>query len=437
MTPFESLLRSGSIRTVFQPIVDLDTAAVVAHEALTRGPAGSLSDPLALFAAARREGLLTELDDICRTTALRTAITQDRAPATIFLNAEPEAFTTAWSAAVWEDLATAIASATPHLHVVVEITERDIPTRPATLLRTVDRIRDLGWGIALDDVGVSPASLAFMPLLAPDVIKMDAALVQQRPSSSTAQIAHAINDYAEHSGALLLAEGIETTRHLTTARAWGARLGQGWLFGRPSPNLATTPRTTDGEQEGDDEHLHDLLGRQLPVSELRAAATHTSIPVSTPFAILSPDVVLRRAPKGLLLQLSAQLEEQAVRWGNTCILASTFQHARHFSPATERRYAQIAEHAGFIYVLGEGFASIAVPGVNTGSTPADDPLCLEWDVAVIGPHFHAALLARDLGDDGPDLERAFEYVVTYRHDTVVAAVRKLLLRVGEHPSGGE
>jgi len=50
-------------------------------------------------------------------------------------------------------------------------------------------------------------------------------------------------------------------------------------------------------------------------------------------------------------------------------------------------------------------------------------------VAVVAPHFAAALLARDLGDAGPDLERTFEYALTYRRDTVVRAANTLLSRV--------
>ena len=53
----------------------------------------------------------------------------------------------------------------------------------------------------------------------------------------------------------------------------------------------------------------------------------------------------------------------------------------------------------------------------------------EWDVVVLGPHFSAALLARDLGDDGPDLQRTFEYALTYDRDTVVRAASALLSRV--------
>jgi EAL domain-containing protein (putative c-di-GMP-specific phosphodiesterase class I) len=81
--------------------------------------------------------------------------------------------------------------------------------------------------VALDDVGADPLSLAFMPLLRPDAVKLDLRLVQQRPGPAVVEIMSAVNKYAEHSGALVLAEGIESEQHLTMARALGARLGQG------------------------------------------------------------------------------------------------------------------------------------------------------------------------------------------------------------------
>lgn len=69
------------------------------------------------------------------------------------------------------------------------------------------------------------------------------------------------------------------------------------------------------------------------------------------------------------------------------------------------------------------------PGVRGTAIGEDDPLACEWDVAVLGPHFAAALVARDLGDDGPDRERAFEFALTFDRELVVDVVATLLHRV--------
>src|SRR3712207_1593397 len=126
-------------------------------------------------------------------------------------------------------------SAPGGLRVDIEITERALATRPAELLRTVERVRSVGWGVAVDDVGAEAMSLAFMPLLRPDGIKLDLRLVQERPGPAIAEIMNAVNAHAERTGSVVLAEGIEDEAHLATARALGATLGQGWFFGRPGP----------------------------------------------------------------------------------------------------------------------------------------------------------------------------------------------------------
>ncbi len=406
------VIASGGVRSVFQSINDLETGDVVGYEALSRGPVGTaLESPAALFPAARAAGLLARLDEVCRMTAFRTAsalgITD---PLTVFVNVEPEVLDEAPLAGLRD-----VADRAPGgLRIVLEITERALGMRPAALLRTVERVRELGWGIALDDVGAEPASLAFMALLRPDVVKLDLSLVQRRATPAVAEIVNAVNAYAERSGALLLAEGIETDRHLDVARALGATLGQGWLFGRPS----ATPAITRPD-------------RPLVLPPPTTGAETAGV---SPFAALPPGAVLRRSPKRLLIELSKHLEREAMRLGETCVVASTFQYAEHFTPATAQRYRDLVERTGFVCALGEGLSSTAsVPGLRVVDLDPGDPLAGEWDVAVLSPHFSAALLARDLGDTGPDMDRMFEYALTYDRSTVTAAATGLVSRVVSEP----
>ncbi len=403
--PFDDALRG--VHSVFQPIVELDTGRVVAYEALARGPVGPLERPDALFAAARAAGRLAELDEACRAAAFRGAVDAALvAPLTVFVNVEPEVLDTAPLA----DLLAIAERAPGDLRVVMEITERAIAARPAELLRTVERVRELGWAIAVDDVGAESMSLAFLPLLCPDVVKLDLRLVQERPGPAVAEIMNAVNAYAERSGAVVLAEGIEHEGHLRTARGLGATLGQGWFFGRPAPRPAA----------------------DLPVGELALPGAGQPAGVVgevSPFACLPDDVPLRRAPKALLIELSKQLEREAMRLGETCVVAATFQEARHFTVSTTQRYRDLVERTGFVCALGEDLPVEPLPGVRGAALSPEDPVRGEWDVAVLSPHFSAALLARDLGDDGPDLERSFEYALTYERSTVSRAASSLLSRV--------
>lgn len=411
----DQVVRQGHLRTVFQPIVDLATGAVQAHEALTRGPEGRWSSPADLFTGARAAGLLAELDHACRLSAFRAAVrTGLVSPSRIFVNVEPEVL----ESGALDELAAFSKGVPAGLDVVLEVTERSLASRPAELLRTVESVRGLGWRVALDDVGAEPASLAFMALLRPEVVKLDLGLVQAPASRPTAEVMHAVNAYAEASGAVVLAEGIETEQHLDRALALGATWGQGWLLGRPT--ATPEPPAAAGLQS---------LAWTPP---LVAPPFHSA----SPFACLPVgSTSLRRSSKRLLVELSKQLEREAVRLGPTSVVAATFQYARHFAGPTRQRYAELAAATGFVCVLGEGLSETPMPGVRGATLTSGDPVLGEWDVVVLSPHFSAALLARDLGDDGPEMERRFEYALTYDRETVVLAAQALLSRVA--PRGAE
>jgi len=409
------VLAAGGVRSVFQPIVDLTTSAVIGYEALARGPVGEWESPDRLFAAAAEQGQLGVLDAACRRAAFTSAqMHRLTPPLTVFVNVEPAALAADISPAGFaEDQQTAHG-----LRVVVEFTERALAADPADLLRSVDRVRSLGWGVALDDVGAEPLSLAFMSLLRPDVVKLDLRLVQH-PGREVAQIMHAVNAYAERSGAAVLAEGIETPRHLEMARALGATLGQGWLFGHP---------TADPPPAGPGPGLPPSTRSHQPRSR----------PVSS-FGCLPADVPLRRAPKSLLIKVSKHLEREALRLGPTALVAATFQDAVNVTSATAVRYSQLADRAGFVAVLARDLTPARVPaGVRGVPLDPDDPVCGEWDVVVLDSHFAVALLAHDLGDTGPDPDRTFEFALTYHRPTVEDAAHTLITRVHasstfEHP----
>ncbi|MET0966023.1 MAG: EAL domain-containing protein [Nakamurella sp.] len=400
----DEILQQRLVASVFQPIVDLDAGTIVAYEALARGPAGSLQRPDALYAAARRAGRLAELDELCRITAVTAALQVGVfAPLTLFVNVEPEIL----DSSRLEELVQLANGSPRELQLVLELTERAIAARPAQLLATVSRLRAAGWRIALDDVGADDMSLVFMPLLLPDVVKLDLSLVQQRPGPAVAEIMNAVNAYAESTGAVVLAEGIEDEKHLSMALALGARLGQGWMFGRPSPSLSNA----------------------RPVGAIAFPAAHRSASHRSPFGCLPAGGALRVSTKPLLIEISKFLEREAMRFGPAVMVVSTFQQAEHFTPATARRYRRLVDRGGFVAAIGEGLSREPIPGLRGADIAADDPVRGEWDIIVLSPHFAAALLARDLGDDGPDSARRFEFSLTYDRTTVIAATQTLMSRV--------
>ena len=408
-----------AVRSVFQPILEIDSGRVVGYEALSRGPAGTRwESPAVLFADAQAVGRHLELDWVCRAQAYRAALAADLDPAlTFFVNMEPAA----WRSDCPADQVPGADRAHDRLRVVTEMTERAIAADPSALLAATAACRAAGWGVALDDVGADPASLALMPFVHPDVVKLDMGLLRRPDDPYTADVVTAVGAYAESSGALVLAEGIETAEQVMTARMMGATLGQGWYFGRPGP-LPAGRRTA---------------GTALPllhVAPATAAASRDRAP--TPFSIVTRTRPVVRATKSALMPLSRRLEALAAEGRQPPVLLACFQEERHFTPATARRFSALAERSPLVAALAVGLADEPVAGVRGARLGPDDPLRGEWNVIVVGPHHAAALVARDLGDDGPDRERRFEFAVTHDRRLVVEAARSLLHWLTPVRSGG-
>ncbi len=392
------VLQEGLLRSVFQPIVDLESGVLFGFEALARGPDGSgLERPDQLFAAARADGRLAELDAACQQAAVSAAHAQGiETPLTLFVNAEPEAM--------------GIGALPPigrGVRGVIELTERTLTSRLVELLPAVQRARAAGWGIALDDVGADTRALALMPILRPDVIKLDLHLVQEQPTPDIAAIAGAVGAQAERTGATIVAEGIETPEQAEYARALGATLGQGFLFAQPSQK----PR------------FRDVTPIPLPIST--AALPH---PWRTPFEMASASRPVRRGTMPLLASISRELERQAARGHRGSVLISSFPDADSSTAHIDTVYEELASELAFAATLAVGMPPVPGPGLRGVSIQEDDPLQGTWNVLVIGAHFASMLAARKLKKVGGGLDQ-FDFVFTYDRDIIVECAQAMTLRI--------
>ncbi len=401
VTDIHDVVDNRAVTSVFQPLVEISSGRVLGYEALSRGPAGTpWESPATLFAAARAAGRDSELDWVCRASAYRAALDAGLEQ-TLFVNMEPTALRTPCP----DDLVPVVALAQRRLRVVTEMTERAIASDPSGLLAATARCRAAGWGVALDDVGADPMSLALMPFVHPDVVKLDMHLLHNPRDPHTSQVVAAVGAYAEASGATVLAEGVETPEHELIARTMGATVGQGWRYGRPGP-LPAVPQP---------------VGARLPLLTPTSQGSG-----GTPFEIVSahrPTVV---TTKSALMPMSRHIEALARDSHQPPVLLACFQEARHFTPATVRRFAAMAGRSPLVAALGTDLSDEPAPGVRGAHFGAGDVLRGEWNVLVVGPHQAAGLVARDLGDTGPEPERRFAFAMTYERSLVVAAARSLL-----------
>ena len=111
------------------------------------------------------------------------------------------------------------------------------------------------------------------------------------------------------------------------------------------------------------------------------------------------------------------------------MIISTFQHADNFTEPSARRYAELADEAALVAAVGVGMADEPARGVRGLALDGEDELREEWIVTVLGPHFGAAFVARDLGDTGPDMERRFDFAMTHDRDLVTEVARSMMRRL--------
>ncbi|MDA0136433.1 DICT sensory domain-containing protein [Solirubrobacter deserti] len=151
---------------------------------------------------------------------------------------------------------------------------------------------------------------------------------------------------------------------------------------------------------------------------------------ASPYRAVAARVRPRRGTKALLLAISRHLEAQVAAQGESAVVFAAFQEARHFTPRSAARYEKLAASAALVGALGVGLTAEPVPGVRGADLDVDDALAGEWNVTVVAPHFAAAFVARDLGDtDCADMERRFDFCLTYDRDLAVEAARGLLARI--------
>ncbi len=231
---FEEAVEAGQLRLAFQPIVDA-CGRLVAHEGLIRGFHRHLRTPADILAAAERSDMLGHLAAVVASHGaefLRANPGNHR----LFLNLHPRDFGRS-------DLHRQLAPLIPWAgRVVLEITERaaihDVPDwHPA-----VQRLCELGFAIAVDDLGAGYSSLSMLAELDPRFVKVDMSITRGIDGSAQKRrLLDLLCRFAESSGTTLIAEGIETEAEASAVRSCGARWLQGYLFGRPIVPAATTP----------------------------------------------------------------------------------------------------------------------------------------------------------------------------------------------------
>lgn len=214
---------------VYQPIVEEGGRRTFGYEALLRSSGPQLTTPGLLFGSAERLGRVRDVDRrVRRLVAQQVHSAPD--DAAIFVNLHALGL-------VDDELYSEDAPLSRVSHrIVLEITERMSLDTVSDLPDRIEALRQLGYRIAVDDLGAGYAGLTSFSELSPDIVKLDMSLIRgvDRDPRKRSLVRSMLTVCMRDLNTRVVCEGIETVAERDALEQLGADLMQGYLFGRPT-----------------------------------------------------------------------------------------------------------------------------------------------------------------------------------------------------------
>ncbi len=281
------LIDKNLFRYAFQPIVNARTGEIYGYEALMRAGEGIPFTPLVILKYADLDGRLQEVERATFFNVLeRIRGFGDIGERKFFINSisnsQLDDINYGELRAAYGDLFS---------NMVVEITEQT-ELEDALLERILNRSREDGFGLAIDDYGTGYSNTSSLLRYLPNCVKLDRLLITDIQENPKKQ--HFVNNmvtFAHDNGFLVLAEGVETSAELKAVIHMGVDLIQGFYTAKPAFTLLEElPEEIKNEIIKDNISMYEKVDRKVYIvnneSELLlmqlALEQYTGIVVSQP-----------------------------------------------------------------------------------------------------------------------------------------------------------
>ncbi len=238
---FLQVLANQGLFFHYQPIFDLSSGRVIAHECLARaaGEQGEQFSGQQLIDAALNMNLTKEFDSIARSACLESLAALcgqmewlDSQPM-FFINLIPNAIARD-PKSLERNFQQVLDLGLRAEQIVFELTEVEALGQHPDLPYLIERIRAWGFGLALDDLGSNVALDHYCTEFRPDIIKLDRRLVHGCSRFVLKQVMiKSLLQFAHELGIAVLAEGLEAREDIQFCQAIGIDLGQGFGLGAP------------------------------------------------------------------------------------------------------------------------------------------------------------------------------------------------------------
>ena len=214
----------------FQPIVHASTRLRFGYEALLRSGDNALPHPGAILDAAERLERIATLGRAVRAYAAKVITSAPAERGLIFINLHLLDLFDKQLLSPFAPLSK-VAS-----RVVLEITERTSLEGQIDLRYRVAELRELGFQIAIDDLGGGHARMGTFSPLDTDFVKLDMALVRDVDKHQMKQrLIRSVTQLCREQGTRVIGEGVETEAEAQVLVDLGCDLLQGYLIAKPGP----------------------------------------------------------------------------------------------------------------------------------------------------------------------------------------------------------
>ena len=248
-------LERDEISIVYQPIVRLEDRSIAGFEALARWDHPKLGrrSPAEFIAIAEETGLIVELGTFMMERTARQLLVWQRAsrartPIFCSVNVSSRQFL---RQDLINDLRTVLTrSPVARGTLKLELTESLVMENPEHAALMLQRVRELGAGLSLDDFGTGHSSLAYLQKFPFDTIKIDQSFVRMSNKGRRPVILRSIIAMAHDLGMEVVAEGAESESDAVELYQLGCEFAQGYVFGEPmnadQARALLTPEKTTG-----------------------------------------------------------------------------------------------------------------------------------------------------------------------------------------------
>ncbi|MCH8823013.1 MAG: EAL domain-containing protein [Planctomycetes bacterium] len=265
----QHLIDNEALDIAFQPIVNLPTGEIIGYEALSRPTSESrFSNPAQLFVDADLADMLPQLESFIRRKTF--AATSEKLPvdAMLFLNNSPSVFNSDGYVEQIEADIKSVSNLSPR-RVVLEITERAEHDFDADLDVRAFALREIGFQIALDDVGAGVSGLNRIMSLRPNWLKLDLELIRDIDRDPFKQnLIRFFVRFAKLSNMKLIGEGVESDNELAMMIDLGVAHAQGYRLCKPDFEVRqldeiTTQYVVSLSRESDKRRFEDVATVQM------------------------------------------------------------------------------------------------------------------------------------------------------------------------------